>query len=204
MRAAKSAGVLAWAGGRRTICGLLRPREPSHDGRLTRAGPGSHGTAASVAQLAEPLICNQAVVGSSPAAGSSIRGQHALYLPKRQGTDRPRPQGPPAFRAAPWQRDRNEMTRERGPRRSRPTDAELPHAWTGHHEAGRPTILRSKEHPGGIPERPKGSDCKSDGHAFAGSNPAPPTTRVPSRLRHLPRDSGFLRGLPVFAGVVQW
>ena len=30
--------------------------------------------------------------------------------------------------------------------------------------------------PGGIPERPNGSDCKSDGYAFAGSNPAPATT----------------------------
>ena len=38
--------------------------------------------------------------------------------------------------------------------------------------------------PGGVPEWPKGSDCKSDGSAFAGSNPAP------SRFAH--------------AGVVQW
>ena len=29
------------------------------------------------------------------------------------------------------------------------------------------------ELPGGVPERSKGSDCKSDGFAFAGSNPAP-------------------------------
>ncbi len=35
---------------------------------------------------------------------------------------------------------------------------------------------------GGVPEWPKGSDCKSDGSAFAGSNPAPSS----------------------FAGVVQW
>ena len=28
---------------------------------------------------------------------------------------------------------------------------------------------------GGFPERSKGSDCKSDGNAFAGSNPAPPS-----------------------------
>ena len=28
---------------------------------------------------------------------------------------------------------------------------------------------------GEIPERPKGSDCKSAGSAFAGSNPALPT-----------------------------
>ena len=33
---------------------------------------------------------------------------------------------------------------------------------------------------GGFPERSKGSDCKSDGIAFAGSNPAPPT-QVPER-----------------------
>ena len=34
---------------------------------------------------------------------------------------------------------------------------------------------------GGIPERPKGSDCKSDGTAFTGSNPVPPTTKHLSR-----------------------
>ena len=30
---------------------------------------------------------------------------------------------------------------------------------------------------GGIPERSKGSDCKSDGYAFEGSNPSPATSR---------------------------
>jgi hypothetical protein len=29
---------------------------------------------------------------------------------------------------------------------------------------------------GGVPERSKGSDCKSDGLAFEGSNPSPTTT----------------------------
>ncbi len=33
---------------------------------------------------------------------------------------------------------------------------------------------------GGIPEWPKGSDCKSDGNAFTGSNPVPPTPRTQS------------------------
>ena len=28
---------------------------------------------------------------------------------------------------------------------------------------------------GGVPERSKGSDCKSDGYAFEGSNPSPAT-----------------------------
>ena len=30
---------------------------------------------------------------------------------------------------------------------------------------------------GGIPERSKGSDCKSDGYAFEGSNPSPATNK---------------------------
>ena len=34
------------------------------------------------------------------------------------------------------------------------------------------TQLRSR---GGVPEWPKGSDCKSDGSAFGGSNPPPST-----------------------------
>ena len=32
-------------------------------------------------------------------------------------------------------------------------------------------------HAGGVPERPKGPDCKSDGSAFVGSNPTPSTIR---------------------------
>ena len=42
---------------------------------------------------------------------------------------------------------------------------------------------------GEVPERPKGSDCKSDGNAFAGSNPALPTTsgagQVPPKRRQV-------------------
>ena len=36
---------------------------------------------------------------------------------------------------------------------------------------------------GGVPERPMGPDCKSGGNAFAGSNPAAPTTLWQSCLR---------------------
>jgi hypothetical protein len=48
---------------------------------------------------------------------------------------------------------------------------------------------------GGVPERPKGSDCKSDGSAFVGSNPTPSTSKefiVPASalaLRAAPRYS---------------
>ena len=34
---------------------------------------------------------------------------------------------------------------------------------------------------GGVPERPKGSDCKSDGSAFGGSNPPPSTIVMVAR-----------------------
>ncbi|CAI2310194.1 hypothetical protein IFVP136_C1240396 [Vibrio parahaemolyticus] len=33
----------------------------------------------------------------------------------------------------------------------------------------------SIKHPGGVPEWPKGADCKSAGSAFDGSNPSPST-----------------------------
>ena len=36
---------------------------------------------------------------------------------------------------------------------------------------------------GEVPERPKGSDCKSDGAAFVGSNPALPTSKGARALR---------------------
>src|SRR4051812_7397158 len=47
------------------------------------------------------------------------------------------------------------------------------------HEAGRAAI------PGGVPERPKGADCKSAGSAFLGSNPSAATDRekAPDLLR---------------------
>ena len=56
---------------------------------------------------------------------------------------------------------------------------------------------------GGIPERSKGSDCKSDGYAFEGSNPSPATIKgrcccfgqkghnISSKMR-------------LIAGMVQW
>ena len=47
---------------------------------------------------------------------------------------------------------------------------------------------------GGVPERSKGSDCKSDGYAFEGSNPSPTTILNASGGRSFDR----------FAGMVQW
>ena len=41
----------------------------------------------------------------------------------------------------------------------------------------RGTIKYNNQH-GEIPERPKGSDCKSDGSAFEGSNPSLTTTNT--------------------------
>ena len=35
---------------------------------------------------------------------------------------------------------------------------------------------------GGVPERPKGTDCKSVGEAFGGSNPPPTTSLKVSRM----------------------
>lgn len=49
---------------------------------------------------------------------------------------------------------------------------------------------------GGFPERSKGSDCKSDGNAFAGSNPAPPIYDART-IRYLCRTT-------FIAGVAQW
>ena len=52
---------------------------------------------------------------------------------------------------------------------------------------------------GGVPERSKGSDCKSDGYAFEGSNPSPTTIIC---------GTGFLwyrKALRErYAGMVQW
>ena len=39
-------------------------------------------------------------------------------------------------------------------------------------------LIKSANEYGGIPERPKGADCKSVVHDFAGSNPASPTRLI--------------------------
>jgi hypothetical protein len=39
---------------------------------------------------------------------------------------------------------------------------------------------------GGVPEWPKGTDCKSVGEAFGGSNP-PPSTDVVSKIFQVPK-----------------
>ncbi len=44
-------------------------------------------------------------------------------------------------------------------------------------EPGSPFQTLSSDAPGGVPERSKGTDCKSVGSAFAGSNPAPTIKR---------------------------
>ncbi len=51
---------------------------------------------------------------------------------------------------------------------------------------------------GGVPERPKGADCKSAGSTFGGSNPPPSTILVCAVAGH------GLAVMPIEAGVVQW
>jgi hypothetical protein len=53
---------------------------------------------------------------------------------------------------------------------------------------------------GGVPERLKGSDCKSDGFAFVGSNPTPSTNRCGGVGEWTKK----VRVWVVQAGVVQW
>ena len=61
-------------------------------------------------------------------------------------------------------------------------------------------IENRREKFGGVPERSKGSDCKSDGYAFEGSNPSPTTILAsgPGKTGC----SGELRER--YAGMVQW
>ena len=55
-------------------------------------------------------------------------------------------------------------------------------------------------HRGEIPEWPKGSDCKSDGSAFTGSNPVLPTTRLPRPAQALGGEPGSFGGEPLSMG----
>ena len=47
-----------------------------------------------------------------------------------------------------------------------------------------PHLARIRAPDGGVPKRSTGSDCKSDGSAFAGSNPAPSTNSCASAQEH--------------------
>ena len=74
------------------------------------------------------------------------------------------------------------MRRERGAHRVL-RHAEASRVRTGHPSPALPRLPSHSsgddqgrlDSPGRVPERPKGSDCKSDGIAFTGSNPVPPT-----------------------------
>ena len=68
--------------------------------------------------------------------------------------------------------------------------------------ARRRTISRLlRRVPGGVPEWPKGPDCKSDGSAFVGSNPTPSTTRRVGRRIGAP--SAGRTGVRGYSSVVE-
>ena len=56
---------------------------------------------------------------------------------------------------------------------------------------------------GGIPERSKGSDCKSDGYAFEGSNPSPATIKR-SCCCFGQKGHNIGSKKRIIAGMVQW
>ena len=83
----------------------------------------THQRIAGVAQLAEQLICNQQVAGSSPIAGSRPMQTVDEWIVGRSPTERQK---------------------------------------------------RLENDEGKLPERLKGTDCKSVGYAYVGSNPTLP------------------------------
>ena len=66
------------------------------------------------------------------------------------------------------------------------------------------TRLVGRKSFGGVPERSKGSDCKSDGYAFEGSNPSPATIKEIGVLLFLL--NVMIRSVreKISAGMVQW
>ena len=53
---------------------------------------------------------------------------------------------------------------------------------------------------GGVPERSKGSDCKSDGIAFEGSNPSPSTKFGGVRMQKESSADNYMNVLKGMAG----
>lgn len=132
--------------------------------------------AASVAQLAEQLICNQQVAGSTPAASSARRRSRLDRSEASAGRWR-QPSASTDASAAADRRDRADgVVRPAGPRSPR---SDHQHQTTkSRYDTRTRTHAERRRSPyttGEFPERSKGSDCKSDGYAFAGSNPALPS-----------------------------
>ncbi len=144
--------------------------------------------AASVAQLAEQLICNQQVAGSTPAA-SSLGNGHAAedWLDAPPGLwDGVSAAGPFWWMACgrqavaePPRRD-FEPTDRRFRTRARPNRLAKAGCTWRIRRSQRERLSQKDVNTGEFPERSKGSDCKSDGIAFAGSNPALPTHPRPT------------------------
>jgi hypothetical protein len=150
--------------------------------------------AASVAQLAEQLICNQQVAGSTPAA-SSKKGRPRpdgfarpqLASPRRSSRVRsglPRTVSPqPNTAKTKHLEDEARQNCEHRPEIQAEPDSILVSCKEGEPRLADATHAYPPDTPTGeFPERSKGSDCKSDGIAFAGSNPALPSL-VPDAAR---------------------
>ena len=158
--------------------------------------------AASVAQLAEQLICNQQVAGSTPAA-SSLGNGHAAKEWLRCTTRLVgwRFRGRPVlvdgvrltgrrlalkagFRAHPTGGPAREPRLTGRQKRDAPGGFDVPYKSLAK-SLRRERVSQKDVKTGEFPERSKGSDCKSDGIAFAGSNPALPTHPRPIRPSQL-------------------
>ena len=57
---------------------------------------------------------------------------------------------------------------------------------------------------GGIPEWPKGTDCKSVGTAFEGSNPSPPTiyAHVAQSVEHVLGKDEVVGSIPIVGSIL--
>ena len=161
----------------------MAPSNP-YTTRFPRLGPS-----ASVAQLAEQLICNQQVAGSTPAASSARPDGRRQPRGRRRPTGRDTPGPKQTRKTITGTRHTTRHTLRPGaastarhePLDSRTTHHKKPHEGdhgrhppTGNQPATYPPASACEPWPAGrqaqrsgaggeFPERSKGSDCKSDG-----------------------------------------
>ena len=173
---------------------------------------------ASVAQLAEQLICNQQVAGSTPAASSascSSRPYVSGFNSPTRSTDsslrRSNATYPPTRHPITRQRSRPTSEHTRGqPLRKHTAEAAAEHPKTGAPETGtqahQPSMLAAQpaRARGEFPERSKGSDCKSDGLLLRRFESCTPHCHVCPRSRLLDAADGSKRMTKPDAGVAQW
>jgi hypothetical protein len=161
---------------------------------------------ASVAQLAEQLICNQQVAGSTPAASSACPASRRRRTENSTRYRTATPSQPATTKKTTYQAEVTSTTR------TLPAGSHPGHTYRHTTKASVADSAQRAEARGEFPERSKGSDCKSDGfflrrfESCTPHCPMCPNPKCSGPIRSSPGDQAHVCSIrrPFDAGVAQW